>query len=41
MNLSQFASIAVIVGLVLLPSVIALLIDGPKDSESEFEHDYR
>lgn len=42
MSLTHVASIALIVGLVLLPSVIAAFhINGPQESEPEFEYDYR
>ena len=41
MSLTHFASVALIIGLVLLPSVIAAFINGPQESEAEFEYDYR
>jgi len=43
MNLIQFAQVGLIVGLVLLPTVIAALINGAEKSEAEpeFEYDYR
>jgi hypothetical protein len=43
MNLIQFAQITLIVGLVLLPTVIAALINGSEKSEAEpeFDYDYR
>lgn len=41
MNLSQFASTLLIVGLALLPTIIASLISGPRDWEPEHEYDYR
>jgi hypothetical protein len=41
MNLTQMVSIAVVVGLVMLPSIIALYINGPQEPEAEPEYDYR
>jgi hypothetical protein len=41
MNLTQVASVAFIVGLVLLPSIIAVYINGPQEPEAEPEYDYR
>jgi len=41
MNLSQLASIVLVVGLALMPTIIASLISGPRDWESEEEYDYR
>ena len=41
MNLSQFASTALVVGLALLPTIIASFISGPRDWEPEHEYDYR
>ena len=41
MNLSQFASTVLVVGLALMPTIIASLISGPRESEPEHEYDYR
>jgi hypothetical protein len=43
MNLIQFAEISLIVALVLLPTVVAALINGSEKSEAEpeFDYDYR
>ena len=41
MNLTQLASIVFIVGLVLLPQVVALFYNGTRDEEPEHEFDYR
>lgn len=41
MNLSQFASTILVVGLALLPTVFASLISGPRDWEPEQEYDFR
>lgn len=41
MNTSLFASTVLMVGLALLPTVIATLISGPRDWQSEEEYDYR
>lgn len=43
MNLIQFAQISFVVGLALLPVIIAALINGMEKSEAEpdFEYDYR
>lgn len=43
MSLIQFAQITFVVGLALLPVVIAALINGMEKSEAEpdFEYDYR
>jgi hypothetical protein len=41
MNLHQLASIVFVVGLVLLPSVIAAWINGSERSKPEEEFDYR
>lgn len=41
MNLTQLASLVFIVGLALLPSIIAAYVSGPKDWNPEFENDYR
>jgi hypothetical protein len=41
MNLHQLASIVFVVGLALLPSIIAAYISGPRDWEPEHEIDYR
>lgn len=41
MSLTHLASVALIIGLVLLPSIIAAYINGSQESEAEFEYDYR
>lgn len=41
MNVTQFASTVLIVGLALLPTAIASLISGPRDWEPEETYDYR
>lgn len=41
MNLSQFSLTVLVVGLALLPTIIASLISGPRDMEPEHEYDYR
>lgn len=41
MNLTQLASIVLIVGLVVLPSIIAAWINGSEAPELEPEYDYR
>ena len=41
MNLSQLASTILVVGLALLPTIVASLISGPRDWEPEEEYDYR
>ena len=41
MNSSQLASTVLIVGLALLPTIIASLISGPRDWEPEEQYDYR
>lgn len=43
MSLTQFAQVVLLVGLVLLPTVVAALINGAEKSEAEpeFEYDYR
>ena len=41
MNLSQFASTVLVVGLALMPTIIASLISGPSEMEPEHEYDYR
>lgn len=43
MSLIQFAQITLVVGLALLPVIIAALINGMEKSEAEpeFEYDYR
>lgn len=41
MNLSQLASTILVVGLALLPTIVASLISSPRDWEPEEEYDYR
>ncbi len=41
MNLSQFALTVLVVGLALVPTIIASMISGPRDWEPEHEYDYR
>ena len=43
MSLIQFAQVSFVVGLALLPVIVAALINGMEKSEAEpeFEYDYR
>ena len=41
MHLVQFASIVLIIALVLLPQIVALFYNGTRDAEPEHEYDYR
>ena len=41
MRLVQFASIVLIIALVLLPQIVALFYNGTSDAEPEHEYDYR
>lgn len=41
MSLSQLASTVLVVGIALLPTIIASLVTGPRDWEPEEEYDYR
>lgn len=43
MSLVQFAQISLVVGLTMMPVIVAALINGAEQSEAEpeFEYDYR
>ena len=41
MNFANLASIIVVLGMALLPTVIAAWVSNSEDSEPEYEHDYR
>jgi len=41
MRLVQFASIVLIIALVLLPQIVTLFYNGTSDAEPEHEYDYR
>lgn len=41
MQLVQFASIVLIIALVLLPQIVALFYNGTSNAEPEHEYDYR
>ena len=41
MNFSQLASTILVVGIALLPTIVASLISGPRDWEPEEKYDYR
>ena len=41
MHLVQFASIVLIIALVLLPQIVTLFYNGTSDVEPEHEYDYR
>lgn len=41
MNFANLAAIIVVLGMALLPTIIAAFVAGSRDSEPEHEYDYR
>ena len=41
MNFTNLAAIIVVMAMALLPTVVAALVSGPRESEPEHEYDYR